>query len=153
MCPSDRQDADPIRIEDDVIRFKRRLTVLFIDGVIMSDAMQDTFTAEVLSFIRKPDILYSGKRTQLFAMPTSQDDLFEPLERVRQIVRTVLAWLDAALPSCSWQLRFASFKLPSAFGQVPADNERCRVEMQGQVRSNLRVLFEQAHIPWEQAFQ
>ena len=38
LRPSDMQDADPIRVEEDIARFKERLKVLLIDGLIMSSA-------------------------------------------------------------------------------------------------------------------
>ena len=97
---SDIADPDPTLVLRNLMRFEQRCKVLFTDGLIMSDSMENTFTASIIAFYKKPTMLFAAKHAVLFAMPDNGDHaaLFEPLDRIRAIVGNVIACLKAAFP-------------------------------------------------------
>ena len=133
---TDTGDPDPTALPLLVGRFKQRCTVLFIEGAIMERGMQDTFTYSVYAFMRSPNILFYTRHGSMLAMPPAADRVatFEPLQRIRGIVRNILVSIDAALPSNSWQWTFGHFALPGIWKDTQPNDEQVAktlVELEG----------------------
>ena len=84
----------------------------------MQQNVEDTFTYHVFAFLRKPSILFFKRNACMLGLPPPQDRtaLFDPLQRVRAIVRNIFAGISAALPSNSWQWTLSHFALPCQWG-------------------------------------
>ena len=110
---TDERSVCPTSVMTIVTNFKQRVKVLFLEGMIMT--VDDSFTGQVLKFLKAPQLLLAGRHAHLFSMPVKADReaYFEPLERVRAVVGNVLVCLDAAFPPESWQYAFAGYRLPS----------------------------------------
>ena len=97
-------------------QFKHRITVLFIEGQIMT--MRNTYTEQILKFFDDPSFVFAAREAIMFVKPdmTNQEAMYEPLERIRIIATNVLQCLEASLPRTSWRFQFACYALPSPLG-------------------------------------
>ena len=55
--PSDKDDPDHTSTVANKEKFLARLDMLFMEGMILTPAAADTFTGQVLGFLRQPRIL------------------------------------------------------------------------------------------------
>ena len=110
----DQEDPDVTTIAQKLFRFRQRCNLLFTEGLIFSADVKDTFTAEIMAFLREPQVIFAAKHAVMVRMPPPEDTvaLHEPLERMRAIVGNVMQCLQAALPDSSWQHRFRVWALP-----------------------------------------
>ena len=111
----DYADPDPADIEFWILRFKGRLKTLFIEGAIMQSV--DTFTGQILEFLKHPSVIFAKKHAVLFHLPTNSVEYYAPLERARAVVRTILIAIDAAFPPTCWQRLFSAYHLPNPLGR------------------------------------
>ena len=89
----------------------------------MSAAVEHTFVANVAKFYKEPKFLHCGKYTHLFALPATQAELFEPLERMRAIVGNLRACAKAAFPSNHFLRTVQCYSLPSKLVQPGANRD------------------------------
>ena len=111
----DTEELDPVQRSDACRAFRARLRVLFEDGLIYTTALECTFTGQVLKFLANPNVLYVRRVAQVVSIGAldGREELFEPLHRMRQIVKNVDALLERYMRETSWAQHFASFTLPS----------------------------------------
>ena len=64
MTWSDHRDPDPSEIVDQIEAFLHRIRVLFTEGLIMGEAMTNTFTAQIIDFYRQSKVLQVGKENR-----------------------------------------------------------------------------------------
>ena len=57
---SDTRDPPPEEVMDQLDAFLHRADILFTEGLIMSESMQETFTAQIIKFYREPKFLQVG---------------------------------------------------------------------------------------------
>ena len=146
---SDTANPDPIMCAHSKSVFLMRLHMLFTDGLILTQAAADSFTGEVLKFLSEPQVILFRKRAAIFSLAdlADNDELFEPLNRMRGLVRTMTTLANAHTPDSAWQHRFMSFQLPSPLGistrfndQSPAD----LLQLKDNIKDNLVTIFRQA---------
>lgn len=149
---TDVDNLDVVVIGPALRRFKSRVTLLFVEGLIMSASMKHTFTAEVIHFLKEGKTLRFRGRVAVFAYPASDDKaaLFEPLQRVRVIAVNLLQALDAYVPITAWQRVFEAFTLPSPLSRN--QNKISEVAI-AQVKDWLRQIYETARWGVEEAFK
>ncbi len=110
LC-TDKGDPDVTQVLATELRFENVVKVLFFEGQIM--ITQNTYTAQILKFFKKPSVVFAAEEALLFAMPTDAADVYEPLQRMRVIAENVLRCKRAAMPAASWQHAFAAYTLPN----------------------------------------
>ena len=110
-----------------------------MEGLIFSEHMTDTFTAQIIKFYREPKILQVKKYAHWLSMPTQREEFFEPLHRMRAIVGNIAAAKAAAFPTNCWHRIFKAFKLPS-----PCSNGQAERGAQRDVKTKLLRLFDGA---------
>ena len=111
----DYADPDPADIEFWMLRFQGRLKTLIIEGAIMQSV--DTFTGQILEFLKHPSVIFAKRQAVLFRLPTNPVEYYAPLERARAVVRTILIAIDAAFPPTCWQRLFSAYHLPNPLGR------------------------------------
>ena len=109
----DEAFVDPIKLEKAEQLFLARLQVLFHDGLVLT--AKQTFTGQVLKFLSDPKVLFFKKKALVLSLGSldRDDELFQPLNRMRLICRAIHQMLQATRPSFSWGRRFLCFALPS----------------------------------------
>ena len=138
---TDEADPDPTCLRQQLVAFGNRVKVLFTDGQIMAGDMRDTFTYQIVHLFKNPDVLVTRRHAYLFLRPTTDQALFEPLQRFRVVVGNVLACLQAAMPECAWQVEFEVWNLPSAFGSLLRAGDARRRRTQDSVKKRLMRIF------------
>ena len=113
---ADTEACDPAMVAAYLTDFEKTVRVLFMEGQIMT--LRHSYTSQVIRFFENPSVLFERQQAVLFVRPDPQDSaaIYEPLERVRAIVGSVMACLHAAVPKTGWHYAFSAFYLPSPLG-------------------------------------
>ena len=82
----------------------------------MSAECDKTFTAQVVVFLQKKKTLHFCGQVITFDVPRTQQELFAPLERVRNIVKHMLQLLPKYAPRNGWAQSFVAFRFPNGGG-------------------------------------
>ena len=156
--PSDKTDPDHEATKANKEKFLARLDLLFTEGLILTPACKDTFTGQVLDFLREPRILRYGRSAMSVGLPylvpagtagptgapAPDDPIWEPLDRIRNLVVSLRELVKAYRPEQAWQDRLHAFRLPSpwgpgsSFATLPDDaRQNLRTEVQADLRSML----------------
>ena len=154
---SDTNDPDPTQAEEHSQQFLRRLKKLFTEGLILSDLGKDTFTGQALAFLKASPIIYYSDEAQPFSMATQIDNefMFEPLTRIRNVVKVLEAFMTAEMPQCAWQRRLKGFQLPSPLHEHPKFQHLTAEEkthLKTIARTSLLTLFHHASLPAKKVY-
>ena len=122
----DRADCDPMILEKGEQMFLSRLSVLFKEGLIVTTAAKNTFTGQVLKFLAEPKVMFFKKKALIISLGQvdKDDELFQPLNRMRLVCRAITQMMHSTRPSFCWGKRFLSFGLPSPFLKSAGSRER-----------------------------
>lgn len=91
------------------------MQVLFEEGLVLTEGADGTFTHHVLKFLRSTKILYFQDSALVLEgrdAKMTERMLYEPLQRVRLLVRTMRQMAGSLRPTCSWERRFVAYRLP-----------------------------------------
>ena len=160
---SDFADSDPTLIAANRDKFLARLDMLFMEGLILTEAAKDTFTGQVLVFLRQPRLLQYGSKAvsmhlpfldgvaaasgQPAGGPAADDSIWEPLDRMRNLVLNVKEVVKVYRPEHAWQDRFHAFRLPSPWGpglSFASMPEPARTDLRARIQADMRAVVERA---------
>ncbi len=143
----DFNNPDPMRTARAANLLHTRNHVLFIEGLILCKSSERTFTGQILKFLSKPQIVDFEKKAVVLSIGELADDdvLFEPLNRMRLVVKSIKTLMDAARPDFTWEVRFLAFRLPSPlrsnFGAGEMEPEEVAA-LRVKVRRDLRAILD-----------
>lgn len=156
----DKADPDPVAVARSVTRFKQRIDALFTEGMVFSGEARDTFTGQVITFLKKGSRVYRGPSGASYVVSMGTTDASEaymtPLHRVRNIVTNVKAALHIHFGHTSWHMRLSAYALPNPFGQSThwREMETTRRErIQEKAKRNLFAIWRAAGLTPEVAFK
>ena len=128
VAGGDKNITDPLASSGRVDMFLQRLGVLYDEGLLLTDALAESFTGQAIDFLKKASYLRHGRYVAVFGFGGfSEQDVREmealALNRMRRIVHVVRLLCGAYRPKNAWVHELRAFRLPSplSMGEGPAD--------------------------------